>query len=87
MSPILDSQQAAELLKCTVKTIEDRARSGDLPGEKFGESWVFPSEAFMVAVNQIAVKRAAERRKRPAASAVSIPVGKRAARPELGTLT
>lgn len=78
MNPILDSEQAAKLLKCTVKTIEDRARRGDLPGEKFGESWVFPTEAFLAAVNEIAVRRAADRRRRTQPSAVKIAASSKA---------
>ena len=81
MNPFLESADAAALLRCSVKTVEDLARSGDLPGEKFGESWVFPSEAFLAAVNEIAIRRAAERRKRPVGEAVQIV---KVIRPNLG---
>jgi hypothetical protein len=62
LPPILTSSEAAAILRCTPKTVEDRLRAGDLPGEKFGESWILPSVAFMQRVNEIAIEKMLERR-------------------------
>ena len=44
MNPILNAQQVADLLGCSVKTVENHARAGHIPGTKFGDGWVFASE-------------------------------------------
>ena len=40
--PLLDSQQAAELMRVHPETVKRRARSGEIPGMKFGKLWRFP---------------------------------------------
>lgn len=60
--PIITPEQAAQLLHCSPRTIEDRLRSGDLPGEKFGDGWILPAEALIARVNEISVKKMLERR-------------------------
>lgn len=64
MDPVMTAQGVAELLKCSPRTIEDRARAGTLPGVKFGESWVFPAQALLEAINEQA--RANTQREREA---------------------
>lgn len=59
---ILDSSEVAELLRCTPKTVEDQARRGLLPGAKFGDGWVFPLEALLRRVNELALELSAVRR-------------------------
>jgi excisionase family DNA binding protein len=39
--PLLDSQQAADLLRVHPETVKRRARSGEIPGMKFGKLWRF----------------------------------------------
>ncbi len=39
--PMLDSQQAAELLRVHPESLKRRARSGEIPGLKFGKLWRF----------------------------------------------
>jgi DNA binding domain, excisionase family len=39
--PLLDSQQAAELMHVHPETVKRRARSGDIPGIKLGKIWRF----------------------------------------------
>jgi excisionase family DNA binding protein len=39
--PLLDSQQAAELMRVHPETVKRRARSGEIPGMKFGKLWRF----------------------------------------------
>jgi hypothetical protein len=71
LPPVIDSEFAAGLLRCSQKTVEERMRTGDLPGEKFGEGWVVGAAAFLHRVNEICMERMLERRKRPEPSAVA----------------
>ena len=47
---ILDVNQTAELLRCEPITVERMARAGELPGTKFGRSWVFVRSLVIEAV-------------------------------------
>jgi excisionase family DNA binding protein len=53
-APIMTSEQVAELLRCSSRTVEEHARNGSLPGVKYGDGWVFPAEALLEAVNEAA---------------------------------
>ncbi len=61
MKPILTAQEVAELLCCSVKTVENHARAGTIPGAKFGDGWVFVSELVIEAVKTISQQEANER--------------------------
>lgn len=63
LAPILTPEEAATLLRCTKKTVEDRLRAGDLPGEKFGEGWIIPADALLQRINELAVESMNRRRK------------------------
>ncbi len=39
--PLLDCQQAAELMQVHPETLKRRARRGEIPGVKFGKVWRF----------------------------------------------
>ena len=39
--PLLDSQQAADLMQVHPETLKRRARRGEIPGMKFGKVWRF----------------------------------------------
>ena len=54
MNDILTTNEVAELLQCEVQTVEDRLRGGDLPGVKFGRSWMCPKNALLDTVNDLA---------------------------------
>lgn len=41
MPETIDSDQCAELLRCTAGQVEEMARAGDLPGLKIGRAWLF----------------------------------------------
>jgi excisionase family DNA binding protein len=59
---IYTTQELAELLGCATTTIEERARTGELPGLKFGDGgWVFPRLATVDALNERARIEAAFR--------------------------
>lgn len=58
----LKVEAVADLLDCEVDTVNARALSGDLPGVKFGRSWVFPTTALDARLNELAIEEAAARR-------------------------
>lgn len=73
LPPVLDAAGVAALLSCSERTAEDNARSGNFPAVKFGEGWIFPTEALLQAVNRIAVEQATARvkaKEAPAPAAV-----------------
>ena len=55
MNEILTVEEVAALLMCTRETVELCARQGKLPGLKFSRSWVFPREALLQRVNEMAL--------------------------------
>lgn len=75
LPPILSAAGWAEALECSQKTIEERMRAGDLPGEKFGDGWVCTREAMLARVNEIVVEKMLARR--AAANDASTPAAPR----------
>lgn len=65
MQPILTTEEVAALLKCSTRTVEDHARSGRIPGAKFGEGWVFAADLVVEAVKRISLEAAESRSKPP----------------------
>ena len=61
-SDIYTAEQIASLLKCDKETAEARIRSGDLPGVKYGKSWVIPRQALRQCLNEMALSEAAQRK-------------------------
>ena len=60
---VLAEDDVAEILRCAVTTVQDRARAGDLPGLKFGEGgWVFPAGALAHRLDELALEQAQQRR-------------------------
>jgi excisionase family DNA binding protein len=59
---IYNVTQVAQLLGCTEEIVAERINSGDLPGVKFGRSWVIPADALRERLNQKALEEARERR-------------------------
>lgn len=68
---ILTPEIAALLVRCAPKTIEERLRDGDLPGDKLGEGWILPTEAFLHVLNENCMESMLKRRKRPAPAATA----------------
>lgn len=54
---ILSKDQVASMLDCEPSTIEEKARSHELPGVKIGRSWIFPRQALMQRLNEIALAK------------------------------
>lgn len=69
MPAILTTTQVAELLGCSTRTVEDHARSGRIPGAKFGDGWVFAADLVVEAVKDISLEGAKRRRPPPAPEA------------------
>lgn len=87
MTPLMDSTQVATLLKCSERTVEDHARAGRLPAVKFGDGWMFPTEALLRAVNRMAEEEAVKRQQPVAATAVgTFAVQQKHTRPNLALL-
>lgn len=43
--PLLDTQQAAEILRCHQKTVQDLAKRKIIPAVRYGRRWFFDGEA------------------------------------------
>ena len=54
--------QAAAILDCTAETVAERISAGDIPGVKFGRSWIIPRQAFCQRLNEMSLQDAAKRR-------------------------
>lgn len=60
---VYTADQVAQLLGCSIKTVEQMARDGDLTGIKPGGGWVFPAGALAQRLDELALEQAAGRRK------------------------
>lgn len=54
--------EVAQILLCDEETAASRVIQGDLPGIKFGRSWVIPVQAFFQRLNELALEEAETRR-------------------------
>lgn len=70
--PVLDVDQAAQLLRCKPDTVRAACRTGDLPGLKWGEDWTIPAGALARRLEEKALADAAMRRK-PGTPAATVP--------------
>jgi len=61
---VLAPAEVGELLHCSVETVEERARSGELPGLQFGRGWIFPADALYRRLNELALEESQARTKR-----------------------
>lgn len=94
---ILGTEATAHLLRCSERTVEEQARSGDLPGLKYGDGgWIFPRPALMQRLTEKALEQASARREKttpkPAGIGVPIPAARTGGRrrtpvPSLGAAT
>lgn len=75
MNDVLDETEVAAILDCEPKTVQEKARSGELPAIKFGRSWRFPRSALMQALHELALANKGKERT-PAAIGVTPPAGK-----------
>lgn len=59
---VIDSEQCAALLRCTADQVEELARAGEIPGLKFGRSWIFMRADLLVFLSEKARAKALARR-------------------------
>ena len=76
MNDILTTEDMAKVLDCDPETVQARQRDRDLPGVKFGRSWLCPKSALLEVLHEKAMANMCK--PLPEAKAVS-----RAARPSL----
>lgn len=55
MNDILNAAEVAEMLDCDERTVQEKARTGELPAVKFGRSWRFPRVALLQVLNDMAL--------------------------------
>lgn len=58
----ITSAEVAELLNCTEEQVEELTRKGEIPGTKFGKSWIYVQSDLLSYVAERARQEAAERR-------------------------
>ena len=58
----INAEQCAELLYCTEQRVEELTRTGELPGVKFGRSWIYVKADLLAYIADRARKEAEERR-------------------------
>lgn len=54
---ILNKDEVATLLDCEPSTVEEKARNHELPAVKIGRSWLFPRQALMQRLNEMALAK------------------------------
>lgn len=83
----MGSVECSEMLGCTPQQIEDLARSGEIPGLKFGRSWLFMRDDLLVFLAEKAREEARERRaKRQPSARLMTPEPRRQVPPVLPSL-
>jgi excisionase family DNA binding protein len=56
MNDVLCEAEVAQLLDCEPSTIQTKARENELPGVKYGRSWLFPRAALLEVLNRQAMQ-------------------------------
>jgi excisionase family DNA binding protein len=82
---MMSSDEVAAYLDCKPKTVEEAARSGRLPGVKYGYSWRFPRSALDEALHIEAMRAMNKLRATPLAVVVT-PAGRKSRRSVLPVL-
>ena len=86
MQAILTSDDVAKILHCERTTVEECMRRGELPGFKFGRTWLVPEEALSGHLNALALSEAEKRRVRAVPMAVAVQCKPKRQRPVLPQL-
>lgn len=61
---VIDADECAALLRCSVEQVEESTRAGELPGIKQGRGWIFVRSDLLDFIAQRARQEAAERKAR-----------------------
>lgn len=54
---IMRKEEVAEWLDCEPSTVEEKARNRELPAVKIGRSWLFPRQAMLQRLNEMALAK------------------------------
>jgi excisionase family DNA binding protein len=65
VNPILTPQEVADLLGCSVETVNEKAADEILPAVRFGVSWRFPLDALLRRLNEQALQPKTRRKRAP----------------------
>jgi len=76
MNDILTEEEVADILGCEVQTIQEKARTGELPGVKYGRPWRFPRTALLECLHEKAMANKPKGVVTPAAVAVTLATAK-----------
>jgi excisionase family DNA binding protein len=85
MNEILDAPEVAAILDCDEKTVQEKARLGELPAVKFGRSWRFPRAALLQVLNSMALANNSPAKSVPLA--IKVPIKPKRRPPTLVALT
>lgn len=67
---IIDSEECAEMLRCTSDQIEELARAGEIPGLKIGRAWIFVRADLLTFLAEKARAEALQRRAKRQSGAI-----------------
>lgn len=62
LGPVLTAEEVATLLQCSTEVVAERTQAGELPGLRFGRGWIFPTDALLARLNEMAAAEAQARR-------------------------
>lgn len=76
--------EVEKICGCSEETLVLRIERGELAALKLGRGWIFPREAFVSSLNELAMEEARKRRRKPVAVAPQAPItGRRRSPPPL----
>lgn len=81
LSPILDTEECAALLRCSTDQLEHLAAKAVLPAYKFGRSWVFHRDLLISAVGELCAARYLARKSNPECASMTAGIVPADARP------
>lgn len=74
MNDVMTKDEVALILDCESGTVEEKARTGELPAVKFGRSWIFPRTALLECLHKRALENTQPKaRPPPMARQVKVP--------------
>lgn len=70
MKDVMSKEEVAAVLGCEPETVEDKARERELPGVKYGRSWIFPRTALLECLHLKALENMKPAPSKPTARAL-----------------
>jgi excisionase family DNA binding protein len=56
VNDVMSKVEVASILDCEPDTVEEKARTGELPAVKYGRSWIFPRSALLECLHKQALE-------------------------------